>query len=89
LQHLVIDKLPNENYGKRFIAILLVAVLLLPLIPVMYVLKVGESYTVLYLRYCFPRNDIEGFYSLLLPQQLMVGVGTTCLLLVIFKLIKV
>jgi hypothetical protein len=25
----------------------------------------------------------------LLPQQLMVGVGTTCLLLVIFKLIKV
>ena len=87
-KHLVIDRLPSENYGRRFLTILFLAVLLLPLIPVMYVLKIGDSYAVLYLRYCFPRNESEGYYSCLLPQQLMLSFGTTCLLLVIFKLIK-
>ncbi|CAB3983939.1 uncharacterized protein LOC111334640 isoform X1 [Paramuricea clavata] len=88
LKHLVLDKLPCESYSKKFLSILFLAVLILPIFPVIYVLKAGDSYTVLYLRYCFPRNADEGYFSCLLPQQLFVGIGTTCILLVIFKLIK-
>ena len=86
---MVIDKLPNEGYSKRFLAMLFLAVLTLPLIPVTYVLKVGDSYVAVNLRYCFPRNPDEGLYSCLLLQELLFAAGTTCLLLVIFKLIKV
>ena len=55
----------------------------------MYVLKVGQNYTAVYFRHCFPKDTDEGFYSCLLPQQLFFAFGVTCLLLVIFKLIKV
>ena len=55
----------------------------------MYVLMVGQNYTAVYFRHCFLQDTDEGFYSCLLPQQLFFAFEVTCLLLVIFKLIKV
>lgn len=86
---MVIDKRPSDGYSKTFLTVLSLAVLVLPILPVMYVLKVGDNYTAVYFRYCFPKDTDEGFYSCLLPQQLLFAFGVTCLLLVIFKLIKV
>ncbi|XP_028395783.1 uncharacterized protein LOC114519795 isoform X2 [Dendronephthya gigantea] len=88
LKRLVIDKRPNESHSRTFLVVLSLVVIALPIIPVVYVLKFGSNYTVVNLRYCFQKNADEGFYSSLLPQQLFISVGITCMMLVIFKLIK-
>lgn len=88
-QHLVIDKRPSEGYSKKFQTALFLAVLILPILPVIYVLKIGDNYTAVHFRHCFPKDTDEGFYTCLLPQQFFFAFGVTCLLLVIFKLIKV
>lgn len=86
---MVIDKLPNYGYDNRQLIILSLLSTLLPIIPVIFVLKSDENYVAVYFRYCFPQDKQMSFYSCILPLQIFLSIGITCLLIVIFKLIKV
>lgn len=88
LKNLVIDKLPNYGYDNRQLIILSLLSTLLPIIPVIFVLKSDENYVAVYFRYCFPQDKQMSFYSCILPLQIFLSIGITCLLIVIFKLIK-
>lgn len=87
-KNLVIDKLPAQGQNKRQLIMLSLPFIVLPIIPVILVLTSDDNYVPLYLRYCFPQSPQMAFYSCVLPLQIFLSIGITCLLIVIFKLIK-
>ncbi|XP_046847763.1 uncharacterized protein LOC124441359 [Xenia sp. Carnegie-2017] len=88
MKRLVIDKIPTETQNNRILVAIFLALFILPLLAPFYVLKYGGNYLAVNLRHCFPKDATVAYYSTLLPQQIFFCVGTTFLLLVIFKIIK-